>query len=293
MAWLELHQTLPTNKKTLRLKSILKIKTPQAIGHLCLIWLWALDNAEDGDLSAFTADEIAEVAAWQSKDPQVFIDGLIQAGFLDPDMRLHDWYDYAGRLADKREANKERMRAARAKTKESCATHVRSTTNARAGATVPNLTVPNSTVPNSTVPNQEAILIDSTNATTGVFKDKEDAPAPVDPDLLLVMGTYQERINPMASGEVLAGLREYLGVMHPEVILRSFDIALDERKPTWSYINGILRAWKAKGIITLIDLQQVQDEFERSKQGPKEKDKPKSSSEILREKIEAGEFDDP
>lgn len=124
-------------------------------------------------------------------------------------------------------------------------------------------------------------------------EQKGSVPAAIDPDLLLVMGTYQEKINPMASGEVLAGLREYLGVMHPEVILRSFDIALDERKPTWSYINGILRAWKAKGIVTLLDLQQAQDEYNRRKQEPKAREGPKSPSEILREKIEAGDFDDP
>jgi DnaD/phage-associated family protein len=124
-------------------------------------------------------------------------------------------------------------------------------------------------------------------------EQKGSVPAAVDPDLLLVMGTYQEKINPMASGEVLAGLREYLGVMHPEVILRAFDIALDERKPTWSYINGILRAWKAKGIVTLLDLQHAQDEFERRKQESKAREGPKTPSEILREKIEAGDFDDP
>ena len=123
-------------------------------------------------------------------------------------------------------------------------------------------------------------------------EQKGSVPATVDPDLLLVMGTYQEKINPMASGEVLAGLREYLGVMHPEVILRAFDIALDERKPTWSYINGILRAWKAKGIVTLLDLQHAQDEFERKKQGPKARDKPLSPAEQLREAIERGEFDE-
>ena len=145
MAWIELHQTLPTNKKTVRLKNLLRIKTPQAVGHLCILWLWALDNAPDGDLSGFSTDEIAEFACWSGKNPDGFVNALIQAGFIDSDMRLHDWYDYAGKLVDKRKQNAERMRKARA-------TNVQRTDDERAGATVPYPTVPNSTVHNSTVP---------------------------------------------------------------------------------------------------------------------------------------------
>lgn len=289
MAWLELHQTLPTNKKTLRLKSILKIKTPQAIGHLCMIWLWALDNAGDGDLSGFTADEIAEVAAWQGKNPQVFIDGLIYAGFLDPDMHLHDWSEYAGKLIDKRKTDMERKRTIRENKK---ASNGRPMDKTRTTAGNPEDGAGNSTVQYSTVPNQEAILIDSTNTTTGVFKEQADVPAVVDPVLARVMGVYQDKINAQASGEVLSGLREYLKAIDPETVLKAFDIALDERKPTWSYINGILRAWRAKGIQSMLDLQQAQDEYNRRKQEPKARDKPKTPSEQLREMIERGEFEE-
>ena len=48
LAWIELHQTLPQSGKLMRLKRELRIRTPQAVGHLCLLWLWALDNAPDG-----------------------------------------------------------------------------------------------------------------------------------------------------------------------------------------------------------------------------------------------------
>ena len=36
-AWIELHQSLPSHRKTLRLQSLLKLRTPQAVGHLCLL----------------------------------------------------------------------------------------------------------------------------------------------------------------------------------------------------------------------------------------------------------------
>lgn len=98
MAWIELHQTLPTNRKTMRFKRLLKIKTPQAVGHMCMLWLWAIDNAPDGDLSPFGADEIAEAGGYTGKDPHAFVDALVGAGFVDDDgtsLMIHEWYDYA------------------------------------------------------------------------------------------------------------------------------------------------------------------------------------------------------
>lgn len=112
MAWIELHQTLPTNKKLIRIASLLKITEEQAIGHLCKLWLWALDNAQGGHLIDFLNAEIARVSGW-TKNPDVFVNALLSAGFLDEDMQIHDWYSYAGRLIERRGANTARMREAR------------------------------------------------------------------------------------------------------------------------------------------------------------------------------------
>jgi len=153
MAWIELHQTLPTNKKTIRLKNLLRIKVPQAVGHLCILWLWALDNAPDGDLSGFTADEIAEFAQWPGKSPEEFLGALISAGFVDEDMRIHDWHSYAGKLVEKRKSDAERKRASRTSRTGRPADIPRTDAgHPRDGAG--NSTVPNSTVPNSTEPNK-------------------------------------------------------------------------------------------------------------------------------------------
>lgn len=129
MAWIELHQTLPTNRKTMRLKRLLKIKTPQAIGHMCMLWLWAIDNAPDGDLSPFGADEIAEAGGYTGKDPHAFVDALVGAGFVDDDgtsLMIHEWYDYVGNLVDKRAItkaqNRERAQRYRDKRKQMCVT---------------------------------------------------------------------------------------------------------------------------------------------------------------------------
>lgn len=97
MAWIELHQSLPTHRKLGKLKRLLKIKTPQAVGHLAMLWLWCIDNAPDGDLSGIDAEDIAEAAEW-SKDAGTFLRAMTESKLIDEDMRIHDWDDYAGRL---------------------------------------------------------------------------------------------------------------------------------------------------------------------------------------------------
>lgn len=118
LAWIELHQTLPQSGKLMRLKRELRIRTPQAVGHLCLLWLWALDNAPDGDLARFTPEEIAEVCQYTGRPPGKLLQTLITVGFVDEDLRLHDWNEYAGRLNEVRELQRIQARDRQRKRRE-------------------------------------------------------------------------------------------------------------------------------------------------------------------------------
>lgn len=150
MAWIESHQTLARHPKTRKLARLLDISVPQTIGHLHCLWWWAMDYAQDGDLSDYDCTDVADAALWEG-DADAFVAALAECGagggigFLelgDSGYIIHDWQDYAGRLVEKRKANAERMRIARASNKEVSATHVQRTNKARAGATVPNRTIP-------------------------------------------------------------------------------------------------------------------------------------------------------
>ena len=116
MAWIESHQSLLTHRKTLRAAALLRIRPVLLIGHLHVLWWWALDNLpNDGDLGDLTDGEIASAALW-TKSATTFLGALTAAGFIDanPDTRsLHDWYDYAGKLNNRRAQAKERMFSAR------------------------------------------------------------------------------------------------------------------------------------------------------------------------------------
>lgn len=247
MAWIELHQTLPQNKKTLRLKSILKISQAEAIGHLCMLWLWSVDNAPDGDLSEFYSEEIASISGWD-KDPDEFLNALINSGFVDDNKTLHDWYDYAGRLIEKREANRTRMRNARADKNEDCALHVQNTCNARAGATVQYTTQPNSTVPNSTVPNQtydvvvkgeKNILIDGSERTRVEIASvwgREPSTVEINRTVGLI-----ESLN----GEVTAESLKLLNI--------ALKVCEDRNACNLAFLTGIYNNFRDRGIKTVKD----------------------------------------
>ena len=113
MAWIELHQALPTHRKTLALADALDIEPVQVVGHLVCLWLWALDNAPSGDLSPTSQRTLARAAHWGG-DPMMFHAALVAAGFVDSENQIHDWDDYAGRLVERRETEKERSRQRRA-----------------------------------------------------------------------------------------------------------------------------------------------------------------------------------
>lgn len=141
--WLEVHQSLQRHPKLLRLSAKLRIHKAQSAGHLLFLWLWTLDYAPTGDLSAFGPAEIS-AAAECSFDAELFVQALRETGWIDEDGKLHDWHEYAGKLLDKREADRERKAAERRSPKGVQKT---SAGHPPDGAgTVPNRTVPNITI---------------------------------------------------------------------------------------------------------------------------------------------------
>ncbi|WP_054028119.1 DnaD domain protein [Bacillus sp. FJAT-28004] len=165
MAWIESHQELARHPKTKRLSRKLGVSVPAAIGHLHMLWWWAIDYAQDGNISDYDPEDIAEAVEWPIENADKLLQALEDAEFIDRVERcvtIHDWFDYAGRLVDNREKNKERKRKSRENAKKGKESHTdvtRDTTvtlgdgKSGHGATVPDLTLPNQTLPNQTQQN--------------------------------------------------------------------------------------------------------------------------------------------
>ena len=118
MAWIEVHQSLPTHRKTIHSAAVLYISPVQMVGHLVCLWLWALDNAPGCD-----AHNIAPcVTGWLLTCPSGMVIrrsllGLWWRQLLvegEDGLAIHDWHDYAGKLIEARKANRERQRRYRA-----------------------------------------------------------------------------------------------------------------------------------------------------------------------------------
>ena len=90
-------------------------------GHLHLLWWWALDNVPaDGDLGDTTDDEIEAAAEWDGP-MGLFVQAITAAGFIEHAgnaRALHDWWDYAGQIGERRDRVKEGNRKRQAEWRE-------------------------------------------------------------------------------------------------------------------------------------------------------------------------------
>src|SRR5499427_3164822 len=134
MAWIESHTTLREHPKRKRLSRLLGIGAYEAIGLLHVWWWWVLDFAPEGDLRAYSDDDIADAIDFDG-DGAALVGALTRSGFMDADRQVHDWDEFAEKWIARRLANRERMRKARAARNghgDGAFAHVAGTSGARA-----------------------------------------------------------------------------------------------------------------------------------------------------------------
>ena len=262
MAWIELHQSVWTHKKTIMLAALLDIDEIYAAAHMSKLWTWALDNAQDGDLSGLPARVIAFGAGWKG-DADEFVRAAIKAGWLDETdegLVIHDWYDYAGRLIEKREANRERMRKARAKKKDERATNVQRTNDEHAEHV--------QGLPNRTVPNHIDGLIDNTPAQE-TFEQAHKR-------------VFGFDCNPMQTEQLASYLDDG---MQEAVIIRAIERAAENGKTGYNFklIRAIVENYFKNGALTLEQAIRLDEAHEkvRRRDPPGTKSRQSSQLELL------------
>lgn len=158
MAWIESHTLILRHRKLISLAKELRLKPVYCLGHLHALWHAAMEQAEDGDLSSWSDEFIAESAGFQG-DVTQFVSLLQLHGWLDGKI-LHDWLDYAGRFLRGKYSTR-----GREKLVEIWAKHGRVYGNAdnlptqsrQVADKLPTPTIPNLTVPNQTKPKEKDI----------------------------------------------------------------------------------------------------------------------------------------
>jgi len=110
VAWIESHTVIMRHRKLLELATELRIRPAYAMGHLHSLWHAALEQQEDGDLSLWSDEFIAQMADFPGDAPQ-FVRLLQKHNWLEGKL-LHDWLDYAGKYltAKYRTANPKKLR---------------------------------------------------------------------------------------------------------------------------------------------------------------------------------------
>ncbi len=113
MAWFEAHDTMARHPKTLKLARLLKADRRYAVGLLHDLFSWGLTAArKDGELTDMVAEDIAAALDLPpGKKGEAAVSALVESGYLEfrgNSYYIHDWYDYAGKLMDKRESDRRR-----------------------------------------------------------------------------------------------------------------------------------------------------------------------------------------
>ncbi len=121
MAWFMACDTLAKHPKTLKLARLLGVERRYAVGLLYDLFSWGLYAADkDGRLPDIDTEEIAGALDYPAKKAAALVTALKASGYLDYDQErdvysLHNWHDYAGKLYERREKDREKMRAYRGK----------------------------------------------------------------------------------------------------------------------------------------------------------------------------------
>jgi hypothetical protein len=150
MAWIESHQDLMNHPKVFEIMEKMKWSQYETIGRLHCFWWWCMTYAEDGDLSKYRDTQIAAAVGVPNDKAAEFMVAMIEAKFIDKkgnSIRVHDWWDYAGRYLQSRygkDPEKWRKVAGRYKTvnSKSDGSQLVKCRNPNA----PNLTIPNHTI---------------------------------------------------------------------------------------------------------------------------------------------------
>lgn len=283
--WIQVYSNLPQHKKTSRLAEELKISSAVvdpnmvAVGILIGLWTWAIQNAYDGDLSECSARTIANACQWKKK-PETLVAALKKTGWLDADMRLHDWEEYAVLLIDQEENRKaktrDRVNRYRSKKAASCNVTQCATCNVTDtlcnAPTVPNLTKPDQLFSGGgddararaseeisdfaagrdmdpslyfgVTPEIRAEVEAFTNAAFSRFAKRQ--PTEND-DAQTFMALYSSREDPGTGNWIMTIPRD-----NKDLLLYAFEAASNAGKPgDWRYINGVLSKLRQRGIRTL------------------------------------------
>lgn len=82
-----------------------------------------------------------------------------------------------------------------------------------------------------------------------------------------IMSFYMDRVNASPSQQTVSQLLAFADILDADVVIHAMEIALDERKASWSYIKAILKRYERDGLTTMEAVLQSEADYDQSKSG--------------------------
>ena len=291
--WIQVYSNLPQHPKTTKLADELGLTSSalnpnvMAAGIVVSLWAWAIQNAHDGDLSSCSHRAIADACQWKKK-PETLVKALQKVGFLDEDMKIHNWDDYTVMYQDLQEDSKIKHRERQRRYREKKKGDVTVTSRGDESDAIPNLTKPNLTNifsgggDDACAQAREEVrqfcvgrdleidayfgLTDDIRAEVTAFSDalfsKFTNRQPTDADDVQVFHAICERHK----DETTESWAIRVSKDGKDLLMYAFEEATKTGKPgDWKYINGVLNALSSRGIQTLqqAEIYDINRELER------------------------------
>lgn len=286
--WIQVYSNLPQHPKTSKLADELGLTSAAlnpnvlAVGLLVSLWTWAIQNAYNGDLSGCSVRSIAEACLWKKK-PEALVNALIKTGFLDEDMKLHDWDEYACLLMEQEENRRAKTRDRVKRYRDKKAASAVGGGNAQCNVTETLCNAP--TKPDQTRPNQTNVFSSGGDGARAQAREEvgqfcqsrdldPDARFGVTPEIKANVSALTSEIfrrfavrQPTPADEVRV-FRSVVGEVddprcpggrslevHPDrkdLLLYACEAASKAGRPgDWNYIDGVLTRLHQRGISTL------------------------------------------
>ena len=105
-------------------------------------------------------------------------------------------------------------------------------------------------------------LVKATTGSNAHVREGEEA----ENDLARVMDFFLNRINPPPSPMAIERLKGFTENLGADVVLHALQIALDEHKTGWRYIQAILQRYERDGLRTMADVLKAEEEFNQRKE---------------------------
>ena len=210
MLWVAVDIDLAQNPKTKNLARKLGMSIHEIMGHLIQFWGWGMKYAQDGNISDFEAEDIADAAGWEG-NPEEFLNAMIdcgrgsKCGFIEKTekgMFIHDWDEYGGILEKKREQNRQRQANFRKKknvTLRSENNNAGESAEITLYSTAQHNTAQHSTVQHSTVTTQHSTATAENNTTPPPAPAAADA----DADAEKISELWNEILTPLGFPRIL------------------------------------------------------------------------------------------